>query len=274
VEKFNGLFNSAAPNHVLMFAKLFCAAFAFQLFINFGPQLRYFKTQPTRIYGKPIKLFRIFQLPALSENQFIFLGTALILSLVFAATGIYTRPCLIIALLCYFPYFNSIQSLAYVQRKTNLLPLVLLVLAVSPSINKALAEPSTSWELVLIKIAISQMYFSAGLQKVLHSFFNWCNGAQLQAYLLENYLWSDRRAGYLLAQKRWLCSILSMLTLVFELTFWVILFFPQLTFVYIALALFFHLGTLFTMRINYLKYLGPVYLVFFTGIAFWIKDHL
>jgi hypothetical protein len=274
VEKFLDIFKSAAPNHVLMYTKLFCTTLAIQLLINFGPQLRYFKTQPTRIYGRPVKLFRKFQLPALSENQFILSGIVLILCLLFAAFGVFTREFLIIALLCYFLYFNSIISLAYIQRKTNLLPLVLLVLIVSPALTQALDKPATAWEIVLIKIAIAQMYFSAGFQKIRQSGLSFCDGRSLQAYLLENFLWSDRKIGFLLAQKQWLCAGLSVLTLLFELTFGVIIFLPQLTFVYLAIALFFHIGTLLTMRINYLKYLAPVYMVFFTDFAFWIKDKL
>ena len=126
----------------------------------------------------------------------------------------------------------------------------------------------------MIKIAIAQIYFSSGIQKLKHSGLDWCNGKSLQAYLIENYLWSDRKAGYLLASKSGLCAVLSSLTLFFELSFWAIIFFPQLTFVYVTMALLFHIGTYLTMRINYLKYLGPVYLVFFIDIAFWIKDNL
>ena len=274
MEKFLDIFKPVAPNHVLMFTKLFCVTLVIQLLINFGAQLRYFKTQPSRVYGRPVKLLRKFQLPALSENQFILSGIVLILCLLFAAFGIFAREFLIIALICYFLYFNPIISLAYIQRKTNLLPLVLLVLIVSPALNGALDKPATSWEIILIKIAIAQMYFSAGIQKIRQSGLSFCDGRSLQAYLLENYLWSDRKIGLLLAKKRWLCSLLSMLTLLFELTFWVIIFLPQLTFVYLAIALFFHIGTLLTMRINYLKYLAPVYMVFFTDIAFWIKDKL
>src|SRR5471030_2218808 len=268
MEKFLDLFNSAAPNQVSMFSKLFCIALAIQILINFGAQLRYFKSQPARIYGKPIKLLRKFQLPPLSQNQFFFSGIILVTSLFFAAFGIYRRFALIAAFIFYFPYFNSIISLAYVQRKTNLLPLVLLILAISPSINQPLNGYAAAWEIVLIKIAVTQIYFSSGIQKLKHAGLSWGNGQSLQAYLLENYLWSDRKAGYLLAQKIRLCAALSCLILFFELSFGIIIFLPQFTFVYIAMALFFHIGTYLTMRINYLKYLGPVYMVFFVDIAF------
>jgi hypothetical protein len=274
MEWFFNMFHSAAPNHVLMFARLFCITLSIQMVVNFKSQLYYFKTQPKRVYGMPVKLLGIYQLPALSENQFIFFGGALTFSLLLAVFSSYANFFFFVAFFCYFPYFNSIMSLAAVQRKTNLIPIVLLILAISPSTNQTITGASSSWEIVLIKIAIVQMYFSSGLQKLMRSGLSWCSGKSLQAYLLENYLWSDSRGGLLLAQNLKLCSVLSGITLFFELTFGLILFAPQFTFIYITIALLFHLGTWLTMRINYLKYLLPVYMVFFIDAAFWIKDRL
>ncbi|MGN6398638.1 MAG: hypothetical protein ACTHMI_23920 [Mucilaginibacter sp.] len=185
--------------------------------------------------------------------------------------GFYARVFVFIALISYFFYFSQIISLAYIQRKTNLLPIVLLVLLLSPSLDKPLLAPSTGWELLLIKIALLQVYFSAGLQKLTQSGIGWLSGRNLQAYLLENYLWSGRKGALLIAEKPLLCNVLSTLILFFELTFWIVLFFPQVTFFYLVFALMFHIGTLITMRINYLKYIGPVYLVFFTDIVFSLK---
>jgi uncharacterized membrane protein YphA (DoxX/SURF4 family) len=274
VEKILSIFVASGYNNVLMFERLFCSMLAIQLIVNFKAQLRYFKTQPYIIYGKPVKLLAKFQIPAVNETWFVFFGIVLILCLITAAIGFCPQLFLLIALLCYFPYFSSIISLADIQRKTNLIPLVLLVLMVSPSLNHSLYQPSTRWEIVLIKISIAQMYFSAGLQKLGHSFRNWCNGKSLQAFLFENYLWSDRKIGFKLAQNQQLCAILSTLTLFFELTFGIIVLVPGLTFYYVAAAVLFHLGTLIAMRINYLKYMLPVYMVFLPGVAFWIMDKL
>jgi len=268
------IFDAAAPNHVALFARLFSAVLAIQLLLHFREQYLYFKTQPGRIYGKPLKVLGLFRLPELGEMQFLFSGCLLLLSLVCCAAGWWPRIFIFIALVCYFPYFNSILSLAYVQRKTNLLPFVLLVLLVSPSVDKQLYAPATSWELVLVKIGLAQLYLSAGIQKLKQSGLQWCNGKSLQAYLLENYLWSDRKAGLFIARRLNWCAVFSTLTLLFELTFWIIIIFPSLTYIYLAGVLLFHTATLVTMRINYLKYLLPVYMVFFTDLAFWLKDKI
>jgi hypothetical protein len=251
-----------------MFLILFCLALAIQVLFSLRQQLRYFKTRPSRIYGMPPRLFGLVQLPALTEWQFHLSGIVFALSLILAALGLWPRVFIFVALLCYFPYFNSIMSLAYIQRKTNLLPFVLLVLLVTPSSSMALAQPAPVWPIALIKIALAQMYFSAGLQKLRLAGFKWCDGRSLQAYLVEHYLWGDMGRAWALAQRPRLCVALSCLLLLFELTFWIVLVVPVLNLPYAVAGLVFHLGAALTMRINYLKYLGPVYMVFVTGIAF------
>lgn len=272
MEKLLDIFHAVTPNHAAMFARLFSAALGMQLLLGFRDQYLYFKTQPSRIYGKPVKILGRFRLPAINASQFMDIGFLLLLSLVFIVIGFLPRLFALSALICYFFYFNSIISLAYVQRKTNLLPFVLLILLVSPSVDERLYAPSTAWELVLVKAGLAQLYLSAGIQKLKQSGWGWCNGRSLQAYLLENYLWSDRKAGLFIARNRKLCGVFSTLTLAFELTFWIIIFIPLLTWIYLAGVLLFHTATLVTMRINYLKYLLPVYMVFFTDLAFWAKD--
>lgn len=257
-----------------MFLLLFCVTLAIQVILNFKTQLRYFNTDPTKIYGKPQKLFGKFQLPVLSRKTFISLGILFIISLLLAATNVFPRLFIIIALITYFPYFNSIMSLSFIQRKTNLLPFILFVLLFAPSITESLNQPAPTFPIILIKIAIAQMYFSAAIQKLLNSGLKWYDGRSLQAYLVEHYLWGDTKASLWLAQNQKLCVILSLLSLIFELTFWIIIFFPSLTYIYLAAGLSFHLGTLLTMRINYLKYLSPVYMVFVTDLAFKLKDKI
>lgn len=257
-----------------MFLILFCVTLSIQVILNFKKQLRYFNTNPTKIYGNPQRLLGKFQLPKIDKKAFIFFGILFITSLLLSAMNVFPRIFIFIALVSYFPYFNSIMSLSFIQRKTNLLPFVLFVLLFAPSISEPLNQPSTLFPMILIKIVIAHMYFSAALQKIRNSGLKWYDGQSLRAYLLEHYLWGDMKAALWLAQRRKLCMVLSLLSLIFELTFWIIIILPPLTYIYVIAGLAFHLGTLITMRINYLKYLTPVYMVFVTDIAFKLKDKL
>jgi len=272
VELFDSLFMPTADNHVAAFAKLFCGLLAIIVLLNFKNQLAFFRSKPESIYGKPIKLFRAFQIPRPTDGQFIILGAVFILSLLMVVLGLYPKVFILIAIVSYFFYFNPITGLSYIQRKTNLVPLVLLILLVSPHTGKPLDVPATQWELVLVKLALAQVYFSAGVQKLKSAGWKWADGTALQSSLVGNYLWSDSKPALLLAKNKRLCALFSTITLLFELTFFVIIFIPWLTAFYVLLALSFHLVILMTMRINYLKYMIPVYAVFITDLLFLVRQ--
>ena len=261
-------------NHPRMFLILFCLSLALQIIFNFRKQLRYFESRPAGIYGKPPLLLGKFGLPALSRNQFIAAGVFLIASLLSAACNFYPQLFILTALVCYFLYFNPIMPLSYIKRKTNLIPLVLLILLATPAIGFPLNHPAENLSIILVKIVIAQMYLSAGLQKIRRAGIVWADGESLRTFLIEHYLWGDTKPALALAEAPRLCRFLSRLILFFEFTFWIIILLPQLTYFYVALGLLMHLGILYTMRINYIKYLTPAYMVFFTDLAFQIKSGL
>ena len=265
---FFDLFKPIHANTIGVFAKLFSATFAIMLLVHFNQQLRYFKSQPTRVQIKPEKLFDIYEIPPLNVLLFKVLGWVMIGSLLAIVVGFLPRFFIFITLVCYIPYFNAIQSLEYIVRKSNLLPFVLLVLLVSPSLNTPLSISVPNWDVILIKIGMTQMYLSAGIQKLKYGGLKWGNGPSLQAHLAENYLLRGNKWVLLLAKQRVLCQVLSVWTLFFELTFGLILFYPSLTVFYVLNSFCFHLGIGLTMRINYLIYLSPVYMIFWKDFSF------
>ncbi len=103
------------------------------------------------------------------------------------------------------------------------------------------------------------MYLSAGINKLKKGGMAWVNGANLQVYLFENYLWNNRQITYKVAQKKNLSSVISLGVLFFELSFIIIVFIPKLAFIYVLFGVIFHSSTLVLMRINYLKYLSCSY---------------
>lgn len=269
-EVLNNIFEPSGVNHVAAFTKLFCGLLALTVIINFRDQLAYYRSQPMNIYGKPIKLLRTISIPHPNEKWFIILGLMFLISLIVVVSGLYVKLFLAIALICYFFYFNPISTLAYIQRKTNLISFVLLILLVSPNSGTQLYAPGTEWELILVKLGLAQVYISAGIQKLKGSGWKWADGKALQSSLMNNFLWSDSKSGSWLAKQNGLCAFFSAVTLLFELTFAIIIFVPWLTGIYVITALSFHAVILITMRINYLKYILPVYMVFVTDVLFWL----
>lgn len=261
-------------NEVQMFATLFLCYLIFQLLINFRKQWQYFNTQPLKLYENKIKILGKFTIPTPNKSQFLIYSIALPLTLTLALFNIYPKIFLFLSLIFYFLYFTPITSFPDVQRKTNLIPLVMIILLVSPFFGETLDKKSTNWEIILVKVLIVQMYLSSALQKLKYSGLAWCNGKTLQAYLMESYLYNDNKNAIYISQKLWLCSLLSWFSLVFELSIILMLFLPSLTYVFLLLGILFHLGTKITMQINYLKYLGCTYMIFLTDIAFWIQNKL
>jgi len=152
-----------------------------------------------------------------------------------------------------------------VHRKSNLVPVILFVLAVAPGTDEGMARRSPPWPLLIVQAALAQSYLTSGFCKIREMGVRWAPGAQMQGILLFHHLYYDLKASVWLAERIWLCRVLSVLALTFELTFWTVLLVPEYGWVFLLAGLTFHLGTLGLMRIDYLTYQGPAFLVFLVG---------
>lgn len=225
----------------------------------------------------PLRLFKFFNIPLLTEFEYFMLFVVLIIALVFSAIGFYTRMSLAISSLCFFIYHGTILSFQksvfsnYVIHSENIAVFILTILSIAPGIatysldklrdlrHQVLMIPN--WPVQLIKLTIGLAYFGAGYSKVISSPL-WVDGYTLQAYLLDKYLLLDIPWAYWLAQQYWLCVALSLFTVFLELTFFLVVFFPRLTRIYVLAGLGFHFGTLFVMGVNFIKVFLLSYLVF------------
>jgi len=261
------LSQGVAFNQTRLFLVLFSGTLIWQILLAFPAQYRYFNSRPAKIFGAPPRLFGRFRLPSLNNQQFLALGALLVFSLLVTMFGFLPRLFILIALISYLLYFNPILSLSSVRRKTNLIPMVMVVLLFAPGITAPINQGTSSLPLQLIKVLVALMYFSAGAQKLRQSGFKWADGTTLQAYLTDHYLWDDNKSALYVAQRPRLCAVLSWLVLFLELTFWIILLLPNLVIPYFLAGLAFHLAAALTMRVNYLKYLSPVYMVFVPEIT-------
>jgi hypothetical protein len=271
MDSFINIFQPKHHNHFPIFVKTFCLSLIVIILWHFKDQYAYLKTRPTKIYGKHQAFLNLYFLKSPKPIFYIIFGICLILSLVAVFLGINPSLFSFFCFLLYFPYFNSVQSLDYIQRKTNLLPFVFLIFVFSSAIHLKTNAQSGIWEIILIKTLLIQIYLSAGINKLKKGGLEWINGSNLQAYLLENYLWYEIPITLKIAQKKAFCSFFSILVLLFELTFIIIIFIPNLTFYFVIFGALFHFSTMILMRINYLKFLSPVYLIFFCDLPIWSK---
>jgi hypothetical protein len=247
-------------NYVRLFASFYCAVIAAVISIRHADQFAYLKL--TRSFEKPARVLNIWRVPPLSDGQFHAAGAGLVLALVMAAAGIFPRLALCAAAALYFLYFGQIISLSYVVRKIYLIPQVLLLLAAAPGIGQSLHAQTPRWPLLAVQAILAQMYLSSAFSKLRASGIGWARWTQLQGILLEHDLIYDLPFSSRVARKRWLCGTLGLAALVFELTFWIVLAAPRLSIPYAVAGLLLHISTLLLMRIDYLTYHSPVYLVF------------
>src|SRR5208283_2728824 len=142
------------------------------------------------------------------------------------ACGVVPRLMLPAALICFPIYFIPILPLGYIQRKVNLIPIVLAVLTAAPERT-----------IQLVTIAVAMVYLSGALEKLRSGGIRWTDGQSIQAYLIEHYLYTQRPQALWLARRPALCRALSVLVLVWELTFWLVIFFPPLGWIYVPVGL-------------------------------------
>jgi HTTM domain len=278
-------FQPVDPRSLSLFRFLYCTAIFWKLASEGDAHLT--KFAGTAWY--PIPLFEGLGIPLMSPAAFQILHYVLLVALLLTAVGACTRLAATTAWIAFFFYmgtylgFGKSPHTSYVIHSHNIVVFILFILSVAPGVATYgidgwlsrrwrwwLGEPAsdtaqpawgTSWPSQLIKLTLGLAYFGAGYCKVA-SHPLWADGYTLQAYLMSKHLLIDCPPGAWVAQHWWLCLLLGIATLALELTFFLIVFYPRLTWFYLFGAICFHSCIYFTMRINFFPYYGASFLIF------------
>jgi hypothetical protein len=121
-------------------------------------------------------------------------------------------------------------------------------------------SPFAGWPLKLLTWMFALIYLSAVFCKLGGSGLHWLNGYTLQFYMLQDATYWGSAVGIWLGQHHLVCWVMSWATLLFEATFFVVLLFPRLGWVYAVWGILVHVGIFSAMRAPFLTYL-PVYSV-------------
>ena len=129
------------------------------------------------------------------------------------------------------------------------------------------------WPLLLIRWVLALAYFSAAYHKLRVSGLDWMNGYTLQYYMLRDAVRWDMPLGLWLGQQYWLILVMSVVTIVWEATFFLLLIFPSLALIYLPLGLGFHTGTWVAMNARFLTFMA-LYAAFvpWTDVYRWIRE--
>jgi hypothetical protein len=241
----------------LVFAT-YAAGVALSTMVSLRSQAEFYRTHalsPARICG-------LVRPPRLSQPVFCAVGLAFIFALLMAAAGIAPRYFAFLAVMLYFLYFSQILQLSYIGRKTNLIPIVLMILLCAPGVTAPLSAAQPIWPVLAAQGVVACVYVSAGLSKLRNTGLRWTSGIQLQAYMFANYLWRDSGLTWRIAKSRRLCAVASCGTLFIELFFPLAMVSRLLALFFMTAVIILHLSTHVTMGVNYLRYWWPNFLPF------------
>ncbi len=200
-------------------------------------------------------------LPRLGPWAMVAVGVGMVACLIAVAVGVAPALALAGAVAGALLYHAQVIDHPTVRRKVGSVIVILFLLwaAAWP------AEPSglVAWACLLgIKAVVAQMYLSSGVLKLRHSGWRWADGRTLRAWMLDYYFFHRSRGALWLAGSLPLCRVASIAVLFFELSFWLVIPFPALAWIYLPFGIAFHLGTAALMKIHYWIHTLPAYLVF------------
>lgn len=200
-------------------------------------------------------------MPRLGATLTLGLGFSLVGLLLAAASGRWPGMAELLASVVAITYFAQIADSPEVHRKANTVPVILALISAG-SIPSSLSISSASVSLLTIKLLLAQVYLAAGISKLRQTGWSWRDGNTLRRWFVYYYLRDGSLPCLRLASSVRACRALSTVFLIFELTFWLVVPFPFLAWIFVPFAVLFHLGTAMLMRIHYWIYLGPAFLVF------------
>lgn len=225
----------------------------------------------------PIDLIAFFGVEPMPLEFFQNVRWLLVGALGLAILGIFTRPALWIAFLSFLAYegtylgFTKPIDSQYVFHMSNLTAFVLGILAIAPDVGRhgvaslirgaPDAMPAPRWPRRVVIGAIAIAYFGAGYCKMAESPL-WIDGYTLQGYMLDRAIRHDIASAVWLASHYWLCVALSVLTILLELSWILVIFFPRLAWTHVTGGLLLHVSILITMKIDFFQFFALNYLVF------------
>jgi uncharacterized membrane protein YphA (DoxX/SURF4 family) len=177
-----------------------------------------------------------------------------------ALIGLFTRVSLFLFALTIWVFVAHLYSYADVHHEATVFGIFLMSLAFAPSGDRlsldalirrrrssgAVRTDLAMWPLKLAHVLLALTYFSTGISKLVVGGLRWMNGYTLQDYTLNDAISRDIPLGIWLGQQHGLAVLLSIYTVVFELTFFLSLVFPRTAPFFFLAGLFFQIGLYLT----------------------------
>lgn len=193
----------------------------------------------------------------------------LILALIASSLGVFTRPALWTSFAAFVVYegtalgFTKSPDSDYVFHMSNLTVFALAILAIAPGIDRHgisaivrrrfAPERIPEWPRKTILGLMAIAYFGAFYCRMVTD-PRWLDGYTIQGYLFERAIRHDVPLAFEVAQSYPLCLAFGLATSVFEATFFLILIFPRLGWIYAAGGLALHTSIRELMAIDFFEF--------------------
>jgi len=223
-------------------------------------------------YYRPILAFTLLGIGPIPNGFAGIIRAILVLGAMLGLLGVFARTSAALCGVGYLYSIGQVYSFTNVHHGDGLLGLVLLALTLCPT-GKVLAiptpwnrwgtdlgmltDPGPGWPMYFVRVQIALVYCLAGYAKLVLTGPVWADGASLQHYLILR----GQPIGYWLAAQPLLCAALSTLTFAWELSFPLVLRWPRLRWVYVPMAIVFHLVSQHVLSVGFM-YFWPFLLAY------------
>jgi predicted DCC family thiol-disulfide oxidoreductase YuxK len=219
---------------------------------------------PDSMY-KPLPVLQLFLLPfGLDARPSLGLLTVSYWITVVAGMGALLGLKSRFSLLIFAAGNTFLQAFAYsfgdLHHREALMMVTLWLLALSPaggglsldsyvaswqsSLRQGLRKKSifAAWPILLVQNLLGLVYLDSALRKIYAGGADWVNGYTLQYYLYSDASRRGSAFGLWLAQQHTLACVLSWITILWEGTFFLVLIFPRLVWLYLPVGIALHAG--------------------------------
>jgi hypothetical protein len=130
------------------------------------------------------------------------------------------------------------------------------------------------WPIMFLQLFYPLMYISAVVSKLTIGGLDWLNGISLQYYMIFEAYKSDSALALYLSEFHYTLTFAELIVIVFQATFFLILFFPRLKWIYLPLGLSFHIIIYVTLRAPFPQWI-VLYMIYlpWASIFRWLAAH-
>jgi hypothetical protein len=210
-----------------------------------------------------------------------------------ALVGLFTRVSLFVFALGIWIFVAHLYSYSDVHHEATVFSIFLMSLAFAPSgetlsldalirrrragrsggkTEAAPIKDTAMWPLRLAHVLLALTYFSTGITKLFVGGLQWMNGYTLQDYTLNDAVSRQIPLGIWLGQQHGLAILLSIFTVVFELTFFVSLLAPSTAPFFFLAGLFFQIGLYVTAGHDFFPHMVLLVLLLLFGTPQWWRS--